>query len=170
MDWMGWMGLLAILGTLGGVWLGSHLNIKAQRAERKAVQASELVRDASTVLGETRVSLTSMKPNQYAAFAGNDDYDVPEEITKRGAEADSIRPRLAALAVRWPEGKDELRAIERYMGLQPGRLFHLTEAVRAQQHDVWLEMIKEMEAEHEAMLAALDRAEGKLPNKDGSGG
>ncbi len=52
------------------------------------------------------------------------------------------------------------------MGLQPGKLFHLTQAVREHDHDVWLEKLKEMGAEHEAILSALDRVEEKLSKDD----
>ncbi len=49
--------------------------------------------------------LTAMQPNQYAAVARVELFD---EIDKRRQEAHAIRPRLAALAVRWPDAALEL--------------------------------------------------------------
>lgn len=158
---MDWSSLFTAAGSLGGVWLGAHLQTRAQRLERQEAQRNDLIKDASLVLGNTRVVLTSMRPSQYAAYATTPGYDLPTEIATRRQEANIWRPQLAALAVRWPDAAPELRAIEQYMGTQPNRLAALVSEVAGQASD-WTTRLTEHKQEHLGLEAALDRAERKL--------
>lgn len=158
---MEWSSLFTAAGSLGGVWLGAHLQNRAQRSARQDTQRHDLIKDASLVLGNVRVVLTSMRPSPYAAYASNPGYDLPAEIATRRQEANIWRPQLAALAVRWPEAAPELRAIEQYMGTQPNRLAGLVSDVAASASG-WVSRLTEHKQEHLGLEAALDRAERKL--------
>lgn len=146
--------VVAVAGSLAGVALGSRMNRKAMKEEREAAQRAGLVKDASEVLGIARVVLTAMEPQQYALWASP---GLGGEIQKRRTEADAIRPRLAALAVRWRDASDELNSVERHLGITPTRLRFLVEAVLHPEQN-FTEMLADRKGEHDATVAALDRA------------
>lgn len=150
-------GLLSLLG----VWLGSRLDRRARREEREAAEYTELRKDASEVIGTARVVLTAMGPDGYALWAKSELYD---EIDKRRQEANAIRPRLAALAVRWPEAALELNAVERHLGTMPTRLSVLVRRV-LDHNDNFTEYLSELTDDQKAIVDALDRAIQKLSGK-----
>ena len=159
-----WLLVLAPLAlgglfSLVGVWLGSHLDRGARVEERQAAEYDGLRKDASEVIGTARVVLTAMAPSGYAAYAASP--ALNSEIDKRRHEADAIRPRLAALAVRWPKAALELNAVERHLGITPLRLTILVQRVTAPK-DHFDDYLAELKDDHEAVIAALDRAIQKL--------
>lgn len=140
-----------------GVWLGSQLDRRARQSERQAAEYTELRKDASDVIGSARVVLTAMEPSGYAAWAKP---ELNDEIDKRRQEADLIRPRLAALAVRWPDAALELNAVERHLGTMPTRLSILVQ--RVLNHDEFTAYLQELTDAQASIVDALDRAIQKL--------
>lgn len=158
-----WLLILAPLIITGfflllGVWLGSRLDRRASHAERRAAEYTELRKDASEVVGMARVVLTAMGPDGYALWANP---SLNDEIDKRRQEANTIRPRLAALAVRWPEAALELNAVERHLGTMPNRLAFLLQRV-LNHDDGFAAYLDELKDDQQAIVDALDRAIQKL--------
>lgn len=154
--------LIAIVGSLGGVWLGSTLGRRTALAERKTVRKDDLVKEASSVLRGARVAISALGPDGYALWASSETYS---EIDKRRDEADVLRPQLAALAVQWPEGSDELGALERYLSNAPTSLALLVQAVL--EHDDFRPMLEEAKSARAVAVTTLESAIAKLHDFQG---
>jgi hypothetical protein len=157
------LAVVAVVGSLGGVLLGSMLNTRIARHEREAACRDALINDASAVLGSARVTLTATSPDSYVFSAGP---QASEAIAKRRVEADSVRPSLAALAVRWPDASPELNLLERHLGTTPTSLSILVDAVLTHAPDLKA-TLAEAQTRHDLATAALDTAIRKLHNTGG---
>lgn len=117
------LAVLAVVGSLGGVALGRYLDRTARREERTMDRAESVRSEAADVLGEARIVLGAMQ--------GSPGLLESDEIEKRRAEADRIRPKLMRLAVLWPDAADDLQAVERFMAFVPNRLRMILDLVNA---------------------------------------
>jgi hypothetical protein len=143
-----------LLGALVGVWLGSRLDRNARKEERRVAERVDLRKDASDLIGTTRVVLTDLAPDGYALWAREELY---AEIAAHRNDLGAMRRRLASLAVRWPEAAAELNAVEHYLGAVPIRLTLLVEMVLDdKQH--FTEHLSSLKEDHAATIDALDRA------------
>ncbi len=152
------VGLITAGGALGGVALGSRLNRKAARDERMAAEANKLLVHASEILGDVHVVLSDLDPSTYAAYAT--DESIAQYLDKQAEEASRLRPRLVAVAIRWPDGADDLFGIERYLGSVISELAKLIRKIR--RNESWVQDLQPLKDAHANAKRRVEAASDRL--------